>query len=167
MNRPYALSRLGSRGFTLVELLVVIAIIGVLASLALVGVQAALRRADQTSIKVELDGLHGAFEEYKNLHDSYPPNCLLTSGGEEANVSALVVSDLRRHFKKAFPKHREPPIVFDLLTGQSGPLAESQEGRIGMRADEAVVFWLSLSDDPKYPISGPRGPSYLDGQQRL
>ena len=30
-----------------------------------------------------------------------------------------------------------------------------------MNAAEALVFWLGgFSDDPKYPISGPGGPSY-------
>lgn len=166
--------------FTLVELLVVIAIIAVLASLILVGGAAAIRRARIAAISAEIAQLDSAFIEYTNDRSAgaYPPNLLTAShfgNGITAQNNAMkekTLDDFKRHFNKAFPKHREPPQLLAQLagvqvdsTGQfTGGLAESDNMFGGLSPYEAIVFWLGgFSDDPKYPISGPGGPSHLNG----
>lgn len=62
------------RGFTLVELLVVITIIGILAGLALVGIQGAVRAAQNAAMKVEVAQIAQALDLYKQDHGSYPPD---------------------------------------------------------------------------------------------
>jgi prepilin-type N-terminal cleavage/methylation domain-containing protein len=137
-------------GFTLVELLVVMVILGILVSLVVVAATRALGTGQETQIKLELDNIALALEQYKNTYGSYPPNCVTT----QANTPD---ADLERHLKKAFPRHREP--INDLkklcnprISGELDP---------PLTPAEAIVFWLGgFSADPEYPITGPGGPSY-------
>ncbi|MGI9457355.1 MAG: hypothetical protein ACR2NU_12395, partial [Aeoliella sp.] len=63
----------------------------------------------------------------------------------------------------AFPKHREPENLLRALAGVGPSNRTNLEG--GLTPYEAVVFWLGgFSDDPKYPISGPGGPSFVVNQ---
>jgi len=59
-------------GFTLVELLVVIVILGILASLTLVGISAAMKFAKKTSAKAEVVSLKQAFENYYREYRKWP-----------------------------------------------------------------------------------------------
>lgn len=154
-------------GFTLVELLVVIAIIGILVALITVAAAGALKRARQAQIKVEVDQMSMAFEDYKNQFGSYPSNCQTddTNFGAGSETSATPISesqalaDLRRHLKKAFPRSSEPDELVLALVGGGPNGGPNLPG--GMTAGEAIVFWLGgFSSDPKYPISGEGGPSY-------
>lgn len=156
-----------SAGFTLVELLVVITIIGILASLITVAASGALKRAHQAQIKTELDQLTSAFQTYRDTYASYPPNCQNDGGGTAAATPVdenQAFTDLKRHFKQAFPRSRESDDLLLLLAGQnavtsSADYPSSLKG--GMTAGEAIVFWLGgFSADPKYPISGDGGPAY-------
>ena len=52
--------------FTLVELLVVITIIGILAALITVAAVGALKKAQETRIKTEINEISNALTEYKN-----------------------------------------------------------------------------------------------------
>lgn len=61
-------------GFTLVEMLVVIAIIGMLMALVSVAVWAALKKAKETKITVEIGQLQTAIQSYKEKHLQYPPS---------------------------------------------------------------------------------------------
>lgn len=143
-------------GFTLVELLVVITIIAILAALVTVAAAAALRKAQATRIKSEIDQISTALETYKDKAGSYPPNAQ-TDGGTVLD-SNQVFTDLKRHMKQAFPRSREPEALLRGLVGL-GPSGSNLAG--GMTAGEAVVFWLGgFSSDPEYPISGEGGPSY-------
>jgi prepilin-type N-terminal cleavage/methylation domain-containing protein len=161
---------IGRRAFTLVELLVVITIIGILASLITVAAAGALKRAHQAQIKTELNQLDMAVQTLRDNAGSYPPNSQ-TDVGVDADESIdaahklAVYTDLKRFFNQAFPRHREPPALIAALAGvdtNGAPLGTSIQLQGGMTAGEAIVFWLGgFSSDPKYPISGEGGPSYV------
>jgi prepilin-type N-terminal cleavage/methylation domain-containing protein len=147
-----------TRGFTLVELLVVITIIGILAALITVAAVGALKKANETRTKVEINQMAGGIDEYKNKTTAYPPNCQTDAGGPLDETG--IFNDLKRHMRQAYPRNQESDDLLRALVGQS-----TSDGSIwlngGMSASEALVFWLGgFSTDPKYPISGEGGPSY-------
>lgn len=157
-------SRNPHSAFTLVELLVVIGIIAALASLILVAGSAAIRAAREAAIQTECVQLADGFQAYTNdvSGGSFPPN---VAGHPQADA----LNAFNRHFNKAFGSHRESPELIRLLaTGVSSNSDYSLTGTAGaLTPYESVVFWLGgFSDDPKYPISGPGGPSYriTDGE---
>lgn len=149
------------RAFTLVELLVVITIIGILAALITVAAVGALKSAQRARIKSEVNQLATGVDEYKNKTTAYPPNCQ-TDGNSGPLDENGIANDVRRHMKQLAPRSQEADNLALTLIGQgpgSGDYPRNLAG--GMSADEALVFWLGgFSDDPKYPISGERGPSY-------
>ncbi|MEN0110411.1 MAG: hypothetical protein AAF805_06770 [Planctomycetota bacterium] len=155
------------------ELLVVIAIIALLAALITAAAAGALRTARQARIRAEMDQINTALEDYKNTRGSYPPDTQ-TDGDPEATApidDLQVQRDFLRHFKQAFPNSREPDWLLQALIGRGtgtqvtiGPAAGSTPGPNlpgGMTAAESLVFWLSLGQDAKYPISGQGGPAYV------
>jgi prepilin-type N-terminal cleavage/methylation domain-containing protein len=152
-------------GFTLVELLVVITIIGILVSLLTVAAIAALKKGRQTAIKVELDQISAAFEQYKNdVAGSYPPNLQTDGTGTDSFIDdAQVLTDVRRHMSQISSYNSEPDQLVRLMVGDTSAAGGGNTALAGgMTAGEAVVFWLSgFSNDPKYPISGEGGPSYV------
>ncbi|MEM8865947.1 MAG: prepilin-type N-terminal cleavage/methylation domain-containing protein [Planctomycetota bacterium] len=155
--------------FTLVELLVVIVIIAILAALLIPAVTGARRTAAQTAIKAEIATIETAIESYKNeVASSYPPDAMVgvISPGQTPQVVAdKILSDFKRHLKKAFPRHREPTELIEALVGAnpSGSPADPADPNLpeGMTPAEALVFWLQrFSSNPQYPISGPGGPAF-------
>jgi prepilin-type N-terminal cleavage/methylation domain-containing protein len=154
--------------FTLVELLVVITIIGILAALIVVAAVGALKKANETRTKAELNQMAGGVDEYKNKTTSYPPNCQTddqTIGGTSGPLDeAGIFNDLKRHMRQAFPRNQESDDLLRALIGLQTTDTTNYPIWLngGMTAGEAVVFWLGgFSTDPKYPISGEGGPSYL------
>lgn len=69
-----------ARGFTLIEILVVIVIIGILASLALVGVNAAIQSSKRSATESRLQMLEGACQQYRLRWGDYPPSTLSDFG---------------------------------------------------------------------------------------
>jgi prepilin-type N-terminal cleavage/methylation domain-containing protein len=147
-------------GFTLVELLVVITIIAILASLVLFGAQRAMVYVRQATIVTEIDNIAGSMQEYKSKYGEYPPNAVVNTNPQRT----LVLDDLKRHFKKAFPNHQEPDSLFLALVNLPSQ-ADASPAFKGLSASEAVVFWLGgFSSDARYPISGKGGPSIGAGE---
>ena len=160
-------------GFTLVELLVVITIIGILAALLLAAVQRARVAAARAVITSGITELDTAIKDLKNSVGSFPPNAQTDDTNPVATpeqpaaplVENTILTDFKQFMAKAFPQHREHEALIKALVGQS---TTAQDTNIatnlpgGMTAAEALVFWIGgFSDDPKYPISGAGGPSYL------
>lgn len=79
------------KAFTLVEMLVVITIIGILAALVTGGTMAAMRRAKEAKIRMEMANFVLAIESYKQQFGEYPP---------DMRDSAAVL----RHIKKRWPR---------------------------------------------------------------
>jgi prepilin-type N-terminal cleavage/methylation domain-containing protein len=154
LSRPAKATR---RAFTLVELLVVIAIIGVLAALLVVAANVARRTAMQAAMRAEVNQINDAFTAYGNdiSGGSYPPNVIAAQSAGDS-----VYKDFVNHFKKAFPRSKEPETLLRAIAGLgSGSSPDNLPG--GLSPAEAIHFWLGgFSPDPQYPISGPKGPSF-------
>lgn len=154
-------ARLATRApsaFTLTELLVVISIIALLAALTTAAVVNAMRKARQSSIQMELQQISQAIETFESESGVYPPN--LMHPGSGTDIANRVEADLRKTLKKLFPRHQEPP---QLIAALAGTLDSGAPNELpgGLNAAEALYFWMGgFSDDPKYPISGPGGPSF-------
>ncbi|MEQ8849121.1 prepilin-type N-terminal cleavage/methylation domain-containing protein [Botrimarina sp.] len=164
-------SAFARHGFTLVELLVVITIIAILAGLLLAAAGGALGAGAQARITTDITQITTALEDYNNNVGSYPPNAQTNpQGGPFPYLEpghAKTLQTFKRHFKQAFPSHREPDALLAAMVGlaPNGTVPNSPNpGEVlvgGMNAAESLVFWLGgFSQDPKYPISGPGGPSY-------
>jgi len=148
--------------FTLTELLVVIAIIAILAGLAATAAVSAMKAARRASISLELKQLAGSMDNFKNEYGAYPPNGMNPNNAPSTGpVAVMLQADFEGMFKNAFPNHRENPQLIRALCGQSND-SNFPNLQNGMTAAEALYFWLGgFSDDERYPISGPRGPSFL------
>jgi prepilin-type N-terminal cleavage/methylation domain-containing protein len=150
------------RAFTLTELLVVIAIIGVLASLTVTGVIAALNAAKRGRVLLEIKGLAAATENFKNDYGAFPPNGMHNGN---AAVVQRVSADYQKMGKKLSSRTNTQELeVLKALAGgaySSSVVTTLELKGQGMTAAEAVHFWLGgFSDDPQFPLSGPGGPSY-------
>jgi len=132
-------------GFTLVEMLVVISIIAILAALLLPAVTAAITRARNAAIAMEIKQIENAIEAYRLEKGDYPPNF--------RNPDVV-----RRHIAKCYP--RINPIYFQafmatVFPGGTIPAPPNAGVGGGIQIDEAesLVFWLSSTDkNPQYPF---------------
>ncbi|HZL71759.1 MAG TPA: prepilin-type N-terminal cleavage/methylation domain-containing protein [Planctomycetota bacterium] len=81
---PLSRPRTSNSGFTLIEMLVVIVILGILMSLAIVGVSSAMKSARVTKTEALIENLAGGCETYRTKWGDYPPSTL-----SEFKVSGL------------------------------------------------------------------------------
>lgn len=117
-------------GFTLVELLVVITIIGILAALITTAAIRALGAAKEGRIKLEVDQLNGAMQQYKAKYGSFPPSWRPISPGQ--------ADAIRSHVASLFPRALPQDIaqIPDRMT-----------------AAEALWFFLrGYTTDPQRPV---------------
>lgn len=146
-------------GFTLVEILTVIAIVVIISGIAVPAVMRAYSYAQASTLKLEVDALGNAFEQYRNKYGDYPPD------GSNWTV-------FRRHCLKAFPNILASELALlepmNSASVQGGSIASvrndsdsvliDNEARV-MEPWEAVVFFLGgFSDSPTQPFTGPGGP---------
>lgn len=126
--------RTQKQGFTLVELMVVIMIIGILTAIAIPAVNRAVRAGRQTAMRMEINALEQAVENYMQKYGDYPPD------GSDPTVVV-------RHMRKLFPRieQTEMNLVQSLVAT--------------MDPAEALVFFLGgFSNDELRPITGTGGP---------
>jgi prepilin-type N-terminal cleavage/methylation domain-containing protein len=157
------------RAFTLTELLIVIAIIGVLASLITAAAVNAMRNARRARVLLEIKSISGALESFNTELNSYPPNGMNDGSTTGPALLTKASSAFERAAKGAFPRINPQELsVFRALAGDlSAPSAVTDAGTLvgsGLSAGEALYFWLGgFSSDAQFPLSGPGGPSFIDG----
>ncbi|MDR1924251.1 MAG: prepilin-type N-terminal cleavage/methylation domain-containing protein [Planctomycetaceae bacterium] len=140
-------------GFTLVELLVVVAIIGILATLITAAAFRVTSKARETTIRMKINQLESALEQYKIKFGEYPPNI------SDANAVA-------RHIKKRWPRATVTTIpagnTKDSLAFWLGGYRNSDGKYCGFGANQSNPFMLTLPGytdpepiaDEKVTISG-------------
>lgn len=87
-------------GFTLIEILVVVSIIGILASIALIGVDDARKKARDARRVSDLYQISQAIEMYNNASGQYPEN---------------LASNLSSYFPKGLPTDPNPSNNYDYI----------------------------------------------------
>ncbi len=92
------------RGFTLVEMLMVIIVIAILAAMLLVAFNAARTRSRVAIIKMEIDQLAMAMENYKQQFGEYPPDFSLVDH-PTTTVRTTARQAVLRHIRKRFPRY--------------------------------------------------------------
>lgn len=154
-GRKYNTLRLTPHGFTLVELLVVVVIIGLLAALISTAVIAAMGRAREARVILEIQAMSNALQLFKDRYGDFPPTNL-----QDANK-------VRAFLRRAFPRYpasgTDPynQFVSDLAANDI-PLTVSK-----MDAAAALAFWLGgmpdstgkprgFSKDPENPFRKPQ-----------
>lgn len=135
------------RGFTLVEMMVVILIIGLLMTISVTAVTRALTSGRQTAIRLEINALSQAVEQYMQKYGDYPPD-----------GSSWAVLD--RHMRRLFPRmSAHDKALLDQLTQDRN---SGNFSAVAMDRAEALVFFLGgFSENPLHPLTGEGGPLSL------
>jgi prepilin-type N-terminal cleavage/methylation domain-containing protein len=140
------------RGFTLVEMLVVIGIIVLLMALLVPAAAISVSKVRDFNMSAEIGQLATAIETYKKEKGDYPPSM----GEIDASGNSLYLPATRyntvveRHLRKCYPKisQTERDFFYNYI-------ALDSNGQNRLTADEALVFWLSLTqNDERNPFSG-------------
>jgi prepilin-type N-terminal cleavage/methylation domain-containing protein len=138
-----SIRRFPTFAFTLVEMLVVIGIIAILAALLLPAVMAAITRARDAAIAIEINQLNSAVEAYRLEKGDYPPNF------RHPEV-------VRRHVLKCYPRI-DQNYFLAFMKYAFGPNISvptpPPNGNIQVDEAESLVFWLSKTDkNPQFPF---------------
>lgn len=144
-------------GFTLVELLIVIAIIGLLATLAIVSLTTAQRKARDTKRIADLNQLQNAVELYYSENAAYPDSNVATTDtwSEFGTVIGPYITN----------------VPIDPTNATSGGVAyaynygtndDNTEYFIGAPLEDAVHSALNGDDDTAYSQAAPAGWGALD-----
>ncbi|MFN7720698.1 MAG: type II secretion system protein [Pirellulaceae bacterium] len=160
MMRSTATRRAPRHAFTLVEILVAIGILVLLAAIATPVALNALKSAQASAVKMEVNGLADAIEQYRSKYGDYPPD------GSNWTI-------LERHCRKAFPQILQTELNLlrrDILSqppynyqnfNTPFPASDLEDFRV-MSPAEALVFFLGgFSSNPQRPFTGPGGPFVL------
>lgn len=144
------------QAFTLVELLVVITIIGILISLLIVGVSAAVRTAKEARIGVEIGNMATAMKGYQAKALSFPPDF---SGNDTHDMQVALKAHLSRQHRYRKPNDVLPAQMtvaqLDAMYGVAALYPDNQPSAIGLDPSEALVFWLSgMSPSTSHPVTG-------------
>jgi prepilin-type N-terminal cleavage/methylation domain-containing protein len=132
-------SRSTNSAFTLVELMIVIAIIGILASLATVGVMKALEKGKMVAARTEISQLEAAIAAAKqNLGGvDYLPSAIIlhnTPAGFNTNASSVSTANfLTKAFGKAWQSNTSCPWMGPNYNGTYPVILTGME---------ALVYWL-------------------------
>jgi prepilin-type N-terminal cleavage/methylation domain-containing protein len=143
-------NRSSRTGFTLVEMMTVILIIGLLMAVAVPAIMRTITTGRETAIRMEINALSQAVEQYMQKYGDYPPD------GSDWDV-------LVRHMRRAFPRMSSQDLsLLTQLTRQRGTETFSY---VAMDRAEALVFFLGgFSGDPQHPLTGEGGPlSHFSG----
>jgi len=151
-------SRSRNSAFTLVELLIVIAIIGILASLATVGVMKALEKGKMVAARTEISQLEAAIAAAKQNFggvDNLPSAIKLHSRADSLMADNTQIAINTKNFlTKAFGKAWVPtissntPYMFWMGAGYTGTYPVTLSGM------EALVFWLGGVRDANGTFQG-------------
>ena len=152
LGRRYAPQRVLGHGFTLVEMMVVIVIIGILAGLITGAVVAARTAARRAAIKMEIEQLQMAVQEYKNKYGEYPPDF---TGIDSTDVAVVTVAKaaVNRHLRKRFPRYDYSAFA-DPFMQMTRHLRDNYDLNVmEFDAATALAFWLGGLPENK-PASG-------------
>lgn len=149
-------------GFTLVELLVVITIIGILVSLLVPTLAAALKSSREAAIALDIKQLQLAIESFKKERktNAYPLDFSKDDKNNTVNNRAAVLAQfIRTNFRNTSPSYvtKSSPAVWD-GTWVAALKKNSSRSPADLDSAEALYFWLALSQkNAQAPL--PLGPN--------
>ncbi len=141
-------------GFTLVEILVVIVIISILMGLAIPAVTIAINRGKVAKMKMEVDAISSAIEQYQQKYGDYPPD-----------FSSWTV--IERHYRKIFPRIgtgelQRLRLLLDTNTSNdtlAATTSAAAHNAVALDRGEVIAWTLGgYSSNPLIPFTGPGGP---------
>jgi prepilin-type N-terminal cleavage/methylation domain-containing protein len=134
MHTTTSARRRRERGFTLVELLTALAIIGIVASITIPMMRAALIQTEATAAVANVDVIKSVIEQYRTEHGTAPPRTLsntygetpaalkgITSGNPFAGRGFVVLYDIGTlYVRPSSPEHKAiVPAIMTLLKGRA------------------------------------------------
>ena len=161
LSKSLGRSPASRRAFTLVELLVVMAIIAILASLLLVGVQAARKSARRTACLNNLRQIGLANVNFESINSHFPPSWQEVAPGGSGEVNAWSAQALLLPFLEEDQLHEEIDFRLDynlapnveLADGSTSPLAAMRVGPFVCASEERDEVRLSGGDPVHYPLN--------------